>query len=48
MTGDTPHSGIPGLGTVRQLWQLLEPVHPVVSHTPESYEEAGAPRRRHR
>ncbi|MFD4133501.1 hypothetical protein [Streptomyces goshikiensis] len=32
----------PGLGTVRQLWQLLEPVHAVVYFAPESYEEAGA------
>ncbi|MEV7560104.1 hypothetical protein [Streptomyces sp. NPDC089795] len=29
-------------GTVRQLWQLLEPVHAVVYFTPEAYEEAAA------
>ncbi|MFG2487285.1 hypothetical protein ACGFSI_31590 [Streptomyces virginiae] len=29
-------------GTVRQLWQLLEPVHAVVYFAPEAYEEAGA------
>ncbi|MER6449744.1 hypothetical protein DEJ51_32880 [Streptomyces venezuelae] len=28
--------------TVRQLWQLLEPVHAVVYFAPEAYEEAGA------
>ncbi|MFG2987951.1 hypothetical protein ACGFZK_01285 [Streptomyces sp. NPDC048257] len=28
-------------GTVRQLWQLLEPVHAVVYFAPEAYEEAG-------
>ncbi|MFE6840016.1 hypothetical protein ACFVFI_34975 [Streptomyces sp. NPDC057705] len=29
-------------GTVRQLWQLLEPVHAIVYFAPEAYEEAGA------
>ncbi|MFI7357072.1 hypothetical protein ACIBTP_24425 [Streptomyces avidinii] len=29
-------------GTVRKLWQLLEPVHAVVYFAPEAYEEAGA------
>ncbi|MEU9303767.1 hypothetical protein [Streptomyces sp. NPDC048269] len=34
------YSGAHGLGTVRQLWQLLEPVHALVYFAPESYEEA--------
>ncbi|MFF4009388.1 hypothetical protein [Streptomyces sp. NPDC001717] len=38
MTYDGAHD----LGTVRQLWQLLEPVHALVYFAPESYEEAGA------
>ncbi|MFG2412993.1 SCO6745 family protein [Streptomyces goshikiensis] len=38
----TVHDGAPGLGAVRQLWQLLEPVHAVVYFAPESYEEAAA------
>ncbi|KOG45263.1 hypothetical protein ADK75_31895 [Streptomyces virginiae] len=29
-------------GTIRKLWQLLEPVHAVVYFAPEAYEEAGA------
>uniref|UniRef100_A0AAU2K3D5 SalK n=1 Tax=Streptomyces sp. NBC_00049 TaxID=2903617 RepID=A0AAU2K3D5_9ACTN len=36
------HTGVHDLGTVRQLWQLLEPVHALVYFAPESYEEAGA------
>ncbi|WP_374777828.1 hypothetical protein OG756_38515 [Streptomyces sp. NBC_01310] len=36
------YSGVHGLGAVRQLWQLLEPVHAVVYFAPEAYEEAGA------
>ncbi|MFC6832054.1 hypothetical protein ACFQL8_24735, partial [Streptomyces goshikiensis] len=36
------HDGVPGPGAVRQLWQLLEPVHAVVYFAPESYEEAAA------
>ncbi|MEU9377845.1 hypothetical protein AB0D94_29360, partial [Streptomyces sp. NPDC048255] len=35
------NSGVHGLGTIRRLWQLLEPVHAVVYFAPESYEEAG-------
>ncbi|MFJ5633588.1 hypothetical protein ACIQF5_13125 [Streptomyces goshikiensis] len=38
----TVHDGVPGPGAVRQLWQLLEPVHAVVYFAPESYEEAAA------
>ncbi|MFG2714721.1 hypothetical protein ACGFX2_29830 [Streptomyces goshikiensis] len=38
----TAHDGAPGLDTVRQLWQLLEPVHAIVYFAPESYEEAGS------
>ncbi|MEV7520172.1 hypothetical protein [Streptomyces sp. NPDC091371] len=38
MTYDAVHEP----GTVRQLWQLLEPVHALVYFAPESYEEAGA------
>ncbi|MCX4808124.1 hypothetical protein OG594_42165 [Streptomyces sp. NBC_01214] len=38
MTYDTAHAP----GAVRQLWQLLEPVHAVVYFAPEAYEEAGA------
>ncbi|WP_328929257.1 hypothetical protein OG429_34955 [Streptomyces sp. NBC_00190] len=34
------YDGAHGLGTVRQLWQLLEPVHALVYFAPESYEEA--------
>lgn len=34
--------GAHGPGAVRQLWQLLEPVHAVVYFAPESYEEAAA------
>ncbi|MFG2874889.1 hypothetical protein ACGFYU_07730 [Streptomyces sp. NPDC048337] len=36
------YSAAHGLGTVRQLWQLLEPVHALVYFAPESYEEAAA------
>ncbi|MFF3673761.1 hypothetical protein ACFYYS_07195 [Streptomyces sp. NPDC002120] len=36
------YSGVHALGTVRQLWQLLEPVHAIVYFAPEAYEEAGA------
>ncbi|RPK33438.1 hypothetical protein EES37_30925 [Streptomyces sp. ADI91-18] len=28
------HDGVPGPGAVRQLWQLLEPVHAVVYFAP--------------
>ncbi|MGW6981301.1 SCO6745 family protein [Streptomyces sp. NPDC054932] len=38
MTYSTAHAQ----GTVRRLWQLLEPVHAVVYFAPEAYEEAGA------
>ncbi|MEV7725198.1 hypothetical protein AB0P15_10750 [Streptomyces sp. NPDC087917] len=34
--GDGTH----GLGTVRQLWQYLEPVHAILYYAPECYEEA--------
>ncbi|MFJ8015577.1 hypothetical protein [Streptomyces sp. NPDC096339] len=36
------YEGAHDLGQVRQLWQLLEPVHALVYFAPESYEEAGA------
>ncbi|MFD9411146.1 hypothetical protein ACFWBN_29550 [Streptomyces sp. NPDC059989] len=36
------YSAVHGLGTVRQLWQLLEPVHALVYFAPESYDEAAA------
>ncbi|MFB7178804.1 hypothetical protein ACFCYI_13990 [Streptomyces sp. NPDC056257] len=36
------YNGVHALGTVRQLWQLLEPVHAIVYFAPEAYEEAGA------
>ncbi|MEV7440705.1 hypothetical protein AB0O22_06065 [Streptomyces sp. NPDC091204] len=36
------YSGVHALGAVRQLWQLLEPVHAIVYFAPEAYEEAGA------
>ncbi|MFD4871357.1 hypothetical protein [Streptomyces sp. NPDC058412] len=36
------YGGAHGPGTVRQLWQLLEPVHAIVYFAPEAYEEAGA------
>ncbi|MFF5804531.1 hypothetical protein [Streptomyces sp. NPDC012746] len=43
MTLNTAHGGdTPAPGTVRQLWQLLEPVHAIVYYAPESYEEAGS------
>ncbi|MCX5610551.1 MULTISPECIES: SCO6745 family protein [unclassified Streptomyces] len=38
MTYDAVHD----LGAVRQLWQLLEPVHAIVYFAPECYEEAAA------
>lgn len=38
MTYDTAHAP----GAVRQLWQLLEPIHAVVYFAPEAYEEAAA------
>ncbi|MEV6575804.1 hypothetical protein [Streptomyces sp. NPDC051577] len=31
-----------GLGTIRQLWQLLEPVHATLYYAPEAFEQAAA------
>ncbi|MGW0390571.1 SCO6745 family protein [Streptomyces sp. NPDC003042] len=42
MTRAAPTGSGHGLGTIRQLWQLLEPIHAVVYFAPESYEEAGS------
>lgn len=36
------YSGVQDLGAIRQLWQLLEPVHAIVYFAPECYEEAAA------
>ncbi|MFF4318082.1 hypothetical protein [Streptomyces sp. NPDC001568] len=41
MTSGTQHDGPHAPATVRQLWQLLEPMHALIYFAPESYEEAG-------
>ncbi|MCX5380711.1 hypothetical protein [Streptomyces sp. NBC_00091] len=42
MTYEAAHGARHGLGTIRQLWQLLEPVHATVYYAPEAYEEAAS------
>ncbi|MFD9454721.1 hypothetical protein ACFWBC_16765 [Streptomyces sp. NPDC059985] len=41
-SGTPPHDGAHTPATIRQLWQLLEPIHALVYFAPESYEEAGS------